>query len=714
MKSKSAIIAQFNQHLPLSKKGNAKQWDNTRTCQEFYIGDSMSFRDRMQYTTARGEKKRALIQFNKVMPFVDAVAGFMTQNRRQVKYVARVPFAPKQETYSKHANATASYVRDKANADQLETEQDIDMLINGYGAVDTDISYIQGNATTCPNGEILINRLDPTCTFWDPMAKRKNLQDARWVGYWQDYDIKDALALFPEHDDADFGESTPNDDNENYYYDPYGGRYDKVSYDNSLDWVSKAEHLVRVYNYQWFEYEKYYQADNPIYAFQNPEAVQLAAMQMKQIAEEQEGFTDMFTFDPMAQVLTFDAKIKKQLVEIFGKFIQPVEFIRKRYYTAIVSGKTVFKSWSNICQQDFSIQFKTGTYDPIRKIWIGMVNPMMEPQLYYNKALTELMFTIASNSKGGVLVEKGAVEDIQSFEQKYASTTAVIETEEGAVSGNKIMPKAQNVPQTGLDNILVLTDQSIADAAGVDKSFLGSNENKQETGILFRRRIRQVVSTLAKYFDSITLYQKSNGRLMLDYMRIWSENNQGTPIDLVQEDGRYEMTEITADPFMCEYGITIQEAPQSPEDKEETAEMISTIADKIAPINPNGAMKIYAVAVKSLNLDADDKKSIIEALDQQQQIDPQEYEQLKQQVQLLSSETNQADVQQKLASAERYKSAAMLDQIRIGQVEADTNNKRVSAVKLLEEAQRTDADTRKIEAETIQIKKGKPENTATT
>lgn len=708
MKTNKQIIKQFESRLKQSKQSLSRQWDNTKACQSFYAGDSMSYVDKLQYVSPRGEKKRALIQFNKVMPFVDAVAGFMMQNRRQAKYVARVSFAPKQEAYSVHANAVSRYVRAKAHAPELESEQDSDMLVAGYGAVDTDISYIIGNATSCPNGEILIQRLDPRTTWWGPVAKRTNLSDARYVGYWQDYDIEDALALFPDSDKAEFGGAVPNDDEENYYYDPYGGRFDKVSYDTSLEWSNKEEELVRVYNYQWFEYEKYYQADNPMYTMQNPEAKLLAAQQMQIVSEEAQeagGFDDMFTFDPTAEVLTFDRKIKNQLVEIFGSYITPVEFIRKRYYTAIVSGKTVFKAWASICQQDFSIQFKTGTYDPTRKIWIGMVNNMMEPQLYYNKALTELMFTIASNSKGGVLFEKGTIEDVQEFEQKYASTTACIEVAEGALMEKRIQPKGTPVPTTGLDGVLALTDASIADAAGVDKSFLGSNENKQETGILFRRRLRQVVSTLGKYFNSITRYQEANARLNLDYIRIWSENNQGMLIELTDEDGNYDTQELSQEPFMCEYGVTIQEAPQTPEDKEETAEMISTIGDKVAPINPNGALKIYAVAVKSLNLDAEDKKQIIEALSQEQQIDPQEYEQLKQQVQLLSSETNKADVQSKIASAQKSLAGAELDKARIALVQADTHGKAVTAVKTLEEAQKTDADTRRIEAETAVLKR---------
>ena len=651
MISKDKIAARFERDLKAAKSGLGKQYDNTKKCIEFYSGDIMNYEDQIQYTVRGGKKKRAMIRFNKVMPYVDAVSGFMQQNRRQIKFVARNVGNEKQEDYSTRANATFGFVRDNAQAEHTESEQTTDMLVNGYGAVETDMSYIAGNASSTPNGDILITRVDPQTLFWDFKAKRKNLSDARYVGYWQDYTIDDALSLFTNSKDGDF-ESADAMDTESYYYNPYGGRYDKVSLDNAVDWADKEQKLVRVYNYQWWEFESYYQADNPLYEVNDPQLVQLASIQMKQLADANPS-DDMYRFDPMAKRLTFDSKIKGELVKFFGDRINPVEFKRKKYYTAVVSGKKVFTAFSSICQQDFSIQFKTGTYDASRKIFIGMVNNMMEPQLYYNKALTELMFTISANSKGGAIVERSAVKDVQNFEDKYASTTGIIVVEDGAVSGGKIMPKGQNIPTTGLDNIIMLTDQSIADASGVDKSFLGSKESAQETGILFKRRIRQVISTMAKYFDSDTLYQKKNARLSLDYMRVWSENNEGAEFEIQGNDGQYQSMTLDSDLFMAEYGIVLNESSLTQEDKQETAEILSSIGDKMVA---SGAMDkgqaIYMTALKYLPIDGADRQELSKIMQQQApQIDPAEYQALQQQVQLLSSDTNKADVEKKLSDA---------------------------------------------------------------
>jgi hypothetical protein len=58
---------------------------------------------------------------------------------------------------------------------------------------------------------------------------------------------------------------------------------------------------------------------------------------------------------------------------------------------------------------------------------------------------------------------------------------------------------------------------------------------------------------------------------------------------------------------MAEYGVVIQESMETAEDKQETAELISTIGDKVAPTNPQAAQVIWARAINYLNIDSADK-----------------------------------------------------------------------------------------------------------
>jgi hypothetical protein len=587
----------------------------------------------------------------------------MAQNRRRAKYVARVTSNASQIVYSRYMNALAEYVRDNANADHIETEQDLDMLINGYGAIGTDISYTEGNATTDPNGEILMERLDPLTIGWDLSAKQKNLIDARYAYYYKDYPLEDALDLLSGSKEEDF-DVIGQDVQAGFEFNPNGGKYDKIRADGVEFAGVEKNKIARVYNYQWLEYENFYRADNPVNFAQDEFAQQAIMAQLEAIAAEikETEYQDMFDFDPSKPILTFDQAVKVKLEAVFGELIKPVKFKRKCYYTAILSGNKVFKTYKSLCQQGFTIKFKTGTYDAHNRVWVGMVNSMMEPAKYYNKALTELMFTIASNSKGGVMVEESAVADIKDFSTKWAKTNAVITVRDGALASGRIQAKATPQVPTGLESVVQLSDAAVVDSSGVDRSFMGSRESAQESGLMYKRRIRQVVSSLGRYFDSITMYQKEQARMLADFIRVWVEDNDGSMFRITGEDGADEFAQVSADSLAPEYDVTIQEAMQTTEEKEETAQTLAAFGDKMAAIGDvETAKQFYAEGLQFMNLDGDVRNRLSRVLQPKEQgIDPMQVQQMQMQLELLQAQLGEmqqakmaADTELKLAQAEK-------------------------------------------------------------
>lgn len=654
MKSKIEIVRQFRKHKPSSIKGLSLQYQNTVDCQAFYSGDFMSYRDSIQFTDVSGVKKKASVQFNKIKPYVNAVKGFFAQNRRKAKYSARMQGNQMQEMYSNYANSMSDYIRGKAHADQVETQQDGDMLMVGYGATETAMTYGPGYASTDPNGEIIIGRLDPLMVGWDPYAKASNLTDSRWVFYQKDYDLREAVEMFDANEE-DFEDVTTDDmaDSESgYEWFARGGRYNKIKEAN-LEWADEKADMVKVYFYQWMEYETFYRAINPVKSLNNPQAQQAAMIRLQEIASEQEE-DSIFALNPNADIISFDDKTRKLLDESFGEFIEPYDFKRKVYYTAVLSGEHVFSAFRNVCQQGFTIKFKTGDYDARKKIWTGMVNSMKEPALYYNKALTELMFIIGANSKGGVMYETGSIEDIQSFEAKYAKTDANVEVAEGALTEGRIQPKRQPFAPTGYENVIQIADTALNDSIGLDKAFLGSSGDKDETGILQKRRIKQAISSLATYADNITLYQEEQARLMLDYMRVWAQNNDGTGLfGILGDNGKQEFIQISADKLMGDYDVVIQEAPQTPEEKTEFAMILQAIAAQLMTVGDITTGKaVLAIAIKYTQLEQKDIQTLMQLLmPEDQQIDPAYVQQLEQQLQALMSDVTQADVKEKISKS---------------------------------------------------------------
>lgn len=687
----------FRKQREISKRGLSQQYENTDSAWSFYNADQMTYSDRIQFMDTWGRKRRATVNFNEVQPNVDAVSGFMAQNRRQAKAIARLNQNQGQQIYSKKANVLLDYHRQNSNADQLESDQDLDNLVNGYGAIDTELSYDIGNATTMPNGEVVKKKLDPSCTYWDPSDSSRNLAKTRWAGYWEDFELRDALNLFQNSKSSDFEEvSTEEPASGGYVFNPYGGIYSKIKLDNTVEWTSKEADMVRVFNHQWFEYETFYKAINPLYSTNDPMDAMYIKMRLDIIKDQIKlpGDTkqeDMFAFDPSSENLTFDESTKRKLVKEFGELIEPIAFKRKVFYTAVVSGKHVFTWFKSVSQTGFSIKFKTGTWNKNRKMWMGMVNTLMEPQKYKNKALTELMFTIAANSKGGVMIEDDAVEDIADFESKWAKTDAVIVVRSGALAAQKIQEKTKGALPTGLENIIALSDQSIA-KNGVDPAFLGDIGKEDQSGVLYKRRIRQVISKFARYFDSITMYQKDDCRLMLELNRIWVENNRGATVRMTGEDGSDEFFVVSEDILAPEYDVVIEEAALSSDEKQETAVMLSGAAFNLLDVGQvQQGLSFLSESLQFYRLDGDIRDRLSKAL-QPQEEDPR-IAMLQQQIQQLQSliqsgqvEKTQSETQKNLATAAKTMKDANVSEAQLPKVHAET-------IRTLEEAKRTAIET---------------------
>lgn len=686
--NKKEVAVLFKKQRKQSLRDLDSQYKNNKKCDAFYNNELTYYRDNIEFADEKGIKKRAMVNFGKVQENVDTVAGFMMQNRRQPKFVAHLNGSENQQLYSKNMNALYMYHRDNQNAAQLEGEQDLDLLIGGYGATETDLSYIVGKSSSTPNGDICKRRLTRDQVYWDGKATGKNLLDARWVGYSDEHALKDALDLFQNSTEDDFEQVDAGElDKGGYSYNPYGGVYDKIKALNTVEWSSEDEEIVRVCNHQWFKYETFYRAENPIYTALTPEDAMFYKARLDIIKAEQEEYedmpdnievTDMFEFDPSQEMLVFDAKTKARLVEDFGDLIQPISFVRKCYYTAVVSGDHVFSCFKSISQQGFSIKFKTGSFNNTRKIWVGMVNAMMEPQEYYNKALTELLFALAANSKGGVIIEEDAVEDISEFSENYAKTDGVAIVRSGALAAGKVKPKTNPAVPTGLETILTLAEGNIS-ANGVPQSFMGNVDKQDMAGILYKRLTRQIISKLAKYADADTLYQKEDARLHGDLIPVWVENNRGATIRIAGQDGSDEFFQLSEDALAPEYDVTIQESPQTPEDKEETAVLLGSYADRIMPVNPAAGQAFLAESLQLINIDGDIRNRLTQALQPQDMIPAQQaqaqIQALQGVIEQLQSQITQVEVQKKISEIEYNKAKVQAENAKTAETLESAANK---------------------------------------
>jgi len=657
--NKKEFLKIAQKQYAISKQGLNAQHNHIKECQAFYAGDAMSYKAQTSVMNTNGTNRIKDVEFNKVKPYVNAIVGFMIGQRRKPDYQAKMTAKFEQQMFSDYLNSLSDYVRKNTHADQMETRQDMDTVVGGIGATDTCITLNGGEATRDPNGEIIVERVNPLEVGYDPQSTQPCLLDSKWVYRCKDFDVEEAEELF-DADEGDF-ESVDNNDDMDYSFNPSGGIQDKIGFEYS----NVDRDMVRVYFHQFYQIENFYRVDNPLLVQEN--APLAAALAQAFLAVENEKEDEAFAFDPASPVLVITKDKRRQVMDIFKMFEIPYDPItekRKAYYTGIYSGDKVFSVFKSASQQGFSIKFKTGDRDEYNHIWTGIVASMRDPARYYNKSLTEMMLIIASNSRGGVMYEEDAIINVQEFEAKYARNNSAIKVAAGALAGGKIQPKATPSMPSGYESILQVSDSAFAQVTGIDESFFGASAGGNETAILQRQRIQQATTTLAPYFDSITLYGIEQARMMLSFMRLLVEASDGRLFKAQGEEGEVIFEKMSPNFFTDEYEVDIGESADTPALKEFYASTLTQVAAAMMQVGDQRYREMYATAVEHMPFTVREKMTIKKILLGEAPIDPGMVEQLQAQVEQLQGAQAQAALAKQGADIEWIQAQAEQTKIR--------------------------------------------------
>jgi len=232
----------------------------------------------------------------------------------------------------------------------------------------------------------------------------------------------------------------------------------------------------------------------------------------------------------------------------------------------------------------------------------------------------------------------------------------------------------------------------MGEVTGINKEFLGSSENKQVSALMESQRINQVVSTLACYFDSISLYQKDHAELMITYIRVLADNSEGRLVKIVGEDGAKRFEVISSDRLADEYDFDTGEAPITATQRQETTRIMIEMADKLALLGQN----IYPVAVQYLPIKQSDKQKLLKILtppepDPQAQAQKAAMEQLQMEGQAAQIAWTKGETIYKGAQAAKL-------QAEVPQAEAQINKIRAETLKALAEGEQKNIENDVIKA----------------
>ena len=524
MEDELSRVAWIHKSLREAKRHSAQWRKDARTAFDFRAGKQWS----QEEQSAMLAQDKIPIVFNRIERTVRAVVGMEIQNRQDVWFLPR---GVEDSSISDLYTSAADWARDNCDAEDEESEAFQDLVTCGMGWTSTDLDYEEEQ-----DGKIIIERADPLDMFWDPASRKKNLRDARWLAHVKRVSRHDIIEMWPQFADS-AGEDKPEQmlDDEDEPVDATPPRYEN---DERTATQARTKELIC---FQWWERETFHR-------LQLPDGRDIELSQVKWEA-------------------------MRDSIEAMG--LQHVEQKRRVYKKAYVAdGILLEEKQLPVQKAGFSYKCMTGARDRNTNTWFGLVHLMMDPQRFANKWLSQITHILNKSAKGGVVAESDAFPNPKIAQETWAKAENITWTNPGAVAGGKIQPKPETPFPEGYGRLLEFAIQSINDVPGISIELLGLTGTNQP-GVLEETRKRAGVTILAVFFDSIRLYRKEHGRLLIQL--IMEYLSDGRLIRIMGDKGAQHVP-LMRQPGALEYDIIVDESPTSPNNKERTFAMLTQLA----------------------------------------------------------------------------------------------------------------------------------------
>ena len=480
-------------------------------CYDMYASKQWDEADEKQLE----ENNRVAVTFNRIARTINAVAGVEIQNRQEIRYYPRQLGAAGVNAMLTNA---AKWVRDRAEAEDEESEMFSDCLITGMGWIEYPLED-EGKEIN-----VGTNRLDPLEMLWDRKAKKKNLVDSLWRAKLKSISEDDLIERWP---DADLGKAREGTSYLEYSIQPRDVTPPRYRKENEKPESARLDGY-EVIEFQWFENEPYYQV----------------LTEGGQIAE----------FTPAK----WD-KVKKYAEQ---RGLRWNKRKRKVFQCAYVCGRALLQREPVPSQDDFTLQCITGLRNRNTNTWFGLVTLMRDPQRWANKWLSQILHIVNVNAKGGLLAEADAFEDVAKAEAQWGASDTIVWMRQGGLQ--KIQERSFGQIPPGVDKLLQYALQAITDVPGVNAEMLGLVDRDQP-GILEEARKRAGITIISMFFDALRRYRKAAGHVLAGLIRDYIAD--GRLIRILGPQGE-QYVPLIRDPLTAEYDIVVDESPSSPSMKD--------------------------------------------------------------------------------------------------------------------------------------------------
>jgi hypothetical protein len=543
------------------------------------------------------------------------------------------------------------WARDYAEIDVEEAEAFENCLTCGIGWTYTFMDYEEDL-----DGKVMQESIPPFEMTYDMWAKKRNLRDARWVCRSKEMHKDEIIELWPEkEDELQLIEevSYEDDDRQIIEKDDPTDRYT-----DEEEQEPQQRKNPRVRHFQWYERQPVYRVG------MNNQIVEL----------EQERFN----------------KLKDEL-DIRG--IKYIKQSKRIYYEAYVVNNVLLQKGKSPCQSGFNYKAVTGKRDHVFRQWYGLVRLMKDPQRWANKFFSSFLDIFASNSKGGVMIEEGAVSDMNKFEEEWAKPDSIVWLKEGAIAQGKVQEKPMAPYPATADRLMQYSVDSVYKVAGVNMDMMGMSE-RTEVGMVVESRKKSAYTVLAPFFDALGHYRKESGLTLLEYIRDYVPAQRMAE---VVEDELVPYVEQIKQIDLRQVNVKVAESPSSDHNKMITWAFITQIVPQLLQLGISVPPEILEYSPLPAVLTEKWKKQI-----EEQKNNPQAAQQMQMQMQNMMLEMQKSGAEVSKTNAETQKISAEIQKIirELGKVSADTTKSEAEAVESTARAEKDLASAEQARVET--------------
>ncbi len=512
-------------------------------------------------------RERPTVPWNDIGKVVDAIA-----NREIVER-----FVPKVFGMSDDDKGIANVLdegcrwqRDKSESEQVESMAVRSMVVGGYGCMHKYWNPAAFNG----DGQIQDEDIPVWQMLWPVRARQPNMTDRRWHihGKW----------ITVENAESQYGDTGPQ---ARQYFKNYkakktifpdttvpldGGyrRFGAFSWGEirNGNWLSKAQDEIFVIEAEWiepvitfkaaipsrfFEWESFAMGQTPSISIETPDETgnmvpqDVPYEQYQQLSQDEQyglmkmvlAATEIRTFDSRKELNLFIDRyfeITKEDFEDFRKV--PKEIIKY----AIMTDNMIWEYGERTF--GFTYEFLTCYPNETRAgmDWYGVVDRAKGPQDYKNALLSNMLALYMASPKQPILIEEGALKDVNKFLDQLARPTAAAMVPDGFIGSNRyqLMEPPRFPPMSS--DLLSLTTNAIDNMFGlssIDTNTQGDLRRVSGNVVQAARTAGNTIMALP--FDSIRRFRKRYGLLNVKFIQ-----DRYSPEDIIRIVGEDKVDDI--------------------------------------------------------------------------------------------------------------------------------------------------------------------------